>query len=276
MENSCDPSHVHFTHAGFIGARDRAGPINVKLRDQEDGVYTFVSEDPKKASFRNLVLKPPCMLWASSEEMMPGGELALLYFVVPVAPGKSRLMSLVLSSNKKVFGLLSKLFHWQPWLRHLYNHTVAAQDVALLHRQGTNMAAPDWSGWRKGFYLPTSSDAGVVVMRKWLDQVAGGRVAWGPNVSAGDPIQPETRREVLMDTYHGHTGGCRLGRGFRVGGIQAREASGPLKSQSRQGKAGLLRFDQVRAGMRRVGPLEACDGRGGTGVRVGAAACKVV
>lgn len=36
--------------------------------------------------------------------MMPGGELALLYFVVPVAPGKSRLMSLVLSSNKKVFG----------------------------------------------------------------------------------------------------------------------------------------------------------------------------
>lgn len=105
---------------------------------------------------------------------------------------------------------------------------------------------------------------------------AGGRVAWGPNVSAGDPIQPETRREVLMDTYHGHTGGCRLGRGFRVGGIQAREASGPLKSQSRQGKAGLLRFDQVRAGMRRVGPLEACDGRGGTGVRVGAAACKVV
>lgn len=35
------------------------------------------------------------------------------------------------------------------------------------------MAAPDWPGWRKGFYLPTSSDAGVVVMRKWLEQVAG-------------------------------------------------------------------------------------------------------
>lgn len=51
--------------------------------------------------------------------------------------------------------------------------------------QGTNMAAPDWSGWRKGFYLPTSSDAGVVVMRKWLDQVAGeGRPRAGPGSRA--------------------------------------------------------------------------------------------
>lgn len=38
-------------------------------------------------------------------------------------------------------------------------------------------------------------------------------MAWGPNVSAGDPIQPETRREVLMDTYHGHTGGRHPGAG---------------------------------------------------------------
>jgi hypothetical protein len=31
--------------------------------------------------------------------------------------------------------LLSKIFHWQPWLRHLYNHNVSAQDIAVLHRQ---------------------------------------------------------------------------------------------------------------------------------------------
>lgn len=34
LENSADPSHVHFTHAGFIGGRDRAGPIAVRLVEQ--------------------------------------------------------------------------------------------------------------------------------------------------------------------------------------------------------------------------------------------------
>ena len=227
---------------------------------------------------------------------------------------------------------LAKVFHWQPWLRHLYNRTVAAQDIAVLHRQvgsawqhsarpshccqqhctalhlwarllappvptipppqptlvprqGTNMASPEWPGWRKGFYLPTRSDAGVVVLRKWLDTVAGahvamrvgkgrrcwpacahacvgplsllhallavllgmswtrafdrfaalpraadwqtlptrrlpappplpvpppagGGIAWGPNIRPGGaPIQAETRRELLFDHYHQHTGG---------------------------------------------------------------------
>ena len=134
MENSCDPGHVHFTHAGFIGSRDKAGPITVRMLEQasqlqaaaataaasaaaaaaaaaaapwfcavaclaeagadsspdegaqlvlgaltrpallacagtctvlqdEVGVYRFVTEDPNKATFRNLVIKPPCMLW---------------------------------------------------------------------------------------------------------------------------------------------------------------------------------------------------------------------
>ena len=32
---------------------------------------------------------------------MEGGELGLLYFVVPVAPGRSRLFSLPLATNSK-------------------------------------------------------------------------------------------------------------------------------------------------------------------------------
>lgn len=92
--------------------------------------------------------------------MAPDGELALLYFVVPSAPGRSRLMSLPLATSPKfrcslpaaaARGLApaawwlgagvpclestrlppllpccrgpAKLFHWQPWLRHLYNVT---------------------------------------------------------------------------------------------------------------------------------------------------------
>lgn len=34
LENSCDPGHVHFTHAGFIGSAAQAGPLTIKLLQQ--------------------------------------------------------------------------------------------------------------------------------------------------------------------------------------------------------------------------------------------------
>lgn len=43
-------------------------------------------------------------------------------------------MSLALSTSPK-FRAPAKLFHAAPWLRHLFSHTVAAQDVAILHKQ---------------------------------------------------------------------------------------------------------------------------------------------
>lgn len=39
----------------FKQNKDKVETINSSASAQEDGVYTFVSEDPKKASFRNLV-----------------------------------------------------------------------------------------------------------------------------------------------------------------------------------------------------------------------------
>jgi pheophorbide a oxygenase len=102
MENSADPSHVHWTHAGeaeaaharptrecsrltcrlggdlcpplsafaraagFLGAPDCSGPVSVKVDEEGSaggGALRLVCEDEKKATFRELALRPPCMLW---------------------------------------------------------------------------------------------------------------------------------------------------------------------------------------------------------------------
>lgn len=143
---------------------------------------------------------------------MKGGDLALLYFVVPVAPGRSRLMSLPLSTSS-AFRLPARIFHYAPWIRHLFNHTVAAQDAAILHRQGTNMASADFPGWRKGFYLPTPADSGMTVLRKWLESTEGEGIGWGPNVfrpaeGASAPRQAIRERNGLFDNYRDHTRHC--------------------------------------------------------------------
>jgi hypothetical protein len=53
---------------------------------------------------------------AASEGMAPEGELALLYFVVPVGPGRSRLMSLPLATDSKFRWALKLrvVSTWQP------------------------------------------------------------------------------------------------------------------------------------------------------------------
>ena len=145
------------------------------------------------------------MLWGASEGM-EGGELALLYFIVPVSPGRCRLFSLPLSTSPK-FRTLAAIFRRFPWLRHLFNHTVAAQDIALLHRQGTNMEAADFPGWQKGFHL-TPADQGVVVLRKWLANRAGGGVKWGPNVNGAPVREAAVDRESLFENYKAHTRNC--------------------------------------------------------------------
>jgi hypothetical protein len=42
---------------------DLAVVVHCIVLQDEVGVYRFVTEDPNKATFRNLVIKPPCMLW---------------------------------------------------------------------------------------------------------------------------------------------------------------------------------------------------------------------
>jgi pheophorbide a oxygenase len=215
LENSADPSHVHFAHAGALGAPSRAGPLAVREVASDSAALggpdeiRLACDDPQRATFSDLRLRPPCALWAASENA-PGGDLALLYFVVPVAPGRS-LMSLPLSTNA-AFRVPARLFRAAPWLRHLNNHEVSAQDAALLHRKGAALAAPNFAarGWRRGFYLPTKADGGVAALRRWLEAAEGGGVQYGPSVAAAPRCEalPGAARERLFDNWAQHTRSC--------------------------------------------------------------------
>ena len=58
------PVGVGALAAGFIGSPDRAGPVAVKVEEGAgDGTLRLTCEDEKKATFRELTLRPPCMLW---------------------------------------------------------------------------------------------------------------------------------------------------------------------------------------------------------------------
>jgi hypothetical protein len=81
-------------------------------------------------------------------------------------------MSLALSTSPKFRGL-ARVFHALPWVRHLFSHTVSAQDVALLHRQvGGRGSGVGGVGVGWGMHAPLQAWAGLglgrVCLSGWL------------------------------------------------------------------------------------------------------------
>lgn len=134
------------------------------------------------------------------------------------------------------------------------------------------MAAADFPGWKKGFYLPTQSDNGVMVLRKWLESTAGdGGIPWGPNVDTmpGSSREATEIREKLFDNFHDHTQHCpACRRAFNwvraaswVIGALAVVSLGALPSLVRQGSgrlalASALSFVVFALGYRLVKNIE--------------------
>jgi hypothetical protein len=68
------------------------------------------------------------------------------------------------------------------------------------------MAAPSFPGWRCAFYLPTTSDSGIVVLRKWLEEVAGTSCTLGAAAGAAAGTaqqQAQQQAHCMLALYPG-------------------------------------------------------------------------
>lgn len=52
----------------------------------------------------------------------------------------------------------------------------AGDDVFL--GAATRAYAKEGSNWRRSYYMPTSTDAAIVALRRWLEKYAGGAIPW--------------------------------------------------------------------------------------------------
>ncbi|CAK7339111.1 unnamed protein product [Dovyalis caffra] len=126
----------------------------------------------------------------------------LVFFCVPVGPGKSRLI-FTLPRN---FGVWSNRII-PRWVFHLKQNRILDSDLYLLHIQERKMIDVGPSNWQKAYFVPTKSDAQVVAFRKWLQKYSGGQINWGGKFSGALPPTPP--KEQLMDRYWSHVVNCR-------------------------------------------------------------------
>lgn len=224
LENLLDPSHVHFAHHGIIGSRDRAAPLFVEQQGELTTNGGFSLRMQKKGMVgglpSNTYFIPPSLTWLqiggdSNEDNKTTfqSSFSLIFYAVPVGPQRSRIIAGYSISTAPALvkqlinsGALTPLLHAFQWLGDLGQHEVIDGDTLFLRYQ-EEIDAAGGNQWGSSYFLPTRADLGVVLLRKWFQEKAGGGPSYGPDVAATQALPLLTRNQVL-DRYEQHTKIC--------------------------------------------------------------------
>merc|ERR1712176_495740 len=123
-----------------------------------------------------------------------------------------------------------------PHMRHTLNSNIFDGDGVFLTQQQNLVyegnARPAAFGDRKNatwakdiYYTPTSADAMILAMRRWMDNQGGGHPDWQTE-SDNVPIQTDTSQKTLINRYEQHTKHCSLCSGALDYFTQMKKTSG--------------------------------------------------
>ncbi|KAF9686504.1 hypothetical protein SADUNF_Sadunf03G0165500 [Salix dunnii] len=203
IENLVDPAHVPYAHFKLLPVKlDREGgaPIDITINKLDiegfhasrfGGITNFMAPCVYKSAFS----------LPSKKGNEPQRRGLLLFFCVPVGPGKSRLIY----TFPRNFGVwLDRVM--PRWVFHLSQNRILDSDLYLLHLEERKIMEVGPKNWQKACFVPTKSDAQVVAFRKWLKTYSGGQINWGGKFSGTLPPTPP--KEQLMDRYRSHVVNC--------------------------------------------------------------------
>jgi len=119
---------------------------------------------------------------SSKAEARPGDPAGknlthLIFYASPIRPGWSKLIgtSFIVDAATGEPSKAASIFTaaLPAWLRHVLGHEFMAGDLFILSRASSAYAA-EGRRWRSSYWLPTSADAGVVALRRWMETFGGG------------------------------------------------------------------------------------------------------
>ncbi|MBF2007808.1 MAG: Rieske 2Fe-2S domain-containing protein [Chlorogloeopsis fritschii C42_A2020_084] len=216
MENVSDPAHVPVSHHGLVGNRyqDAKYYDMIKVREistQEGFSFEII---PTAANIEQAVhdFQPPCHMRIVSTSK-DGSKLILALYATPTRPGWCRHIGCqVLVKNEAgkipkglgIFGLPMPI-----WLGHVLASLFLHQDLVFLHYQEKILAKQRNDKWLKAVYTPNPQDKMVIAFRQWLEQRAGGSIAWDSRSSSELPAK-ELDKQKLFDVWTTHTQNCKV------------------------------------------------------------------
>jgi len=221
LENTMDVSHVPFTHHATVSKRANACAVELTVTDKSvEGFNGVWASGPRNGYYgpqTTRFAKPGLMVHALRCYEKRGFDTLTVVYAVPVAPGKSRLISRFPFRFKSA--VPRTLFKIIPeWSSHPNANTTLEDDQIFLHKGEREVlaAAKEVASGADGsvplgrlYYMPTTADRFVTGFREWLEDYCGG----GPFGTVGGGIPNELGRQQtvdeLMDRFHSHTAICK-------------------------------------------------------------------
>jgi phenylpropionate dioxygenase-like ring-hydroxylating dioxygenase large terminal subunit len=205
VENLVDPSHVPFAHHGIQGNREKARAVPINMIKSQPDLIQGVME---KSLNTKITFVPPTLVEYGIKLGDSGKQFGLVFYCIPVAPGKSRIVGLFPQNFAKI------VLRLQPrWWNHINERNqVTNGDTIILHRQEISLQEQKQfhQSWKTAYKLPTSADRFVIEFRNWFDKYCHGQLPWSEvEVSIPDNRSIEENRSVLLDVYQQHTQHCR-------------------------------------------------------------------
>lgn len=179
--------------------KEGGGPIKMKIEHAD--IQGFLS--PQERGYFQFAA--PCTFFGTPFQPQEGKKktprILLVFFCIPVAPGKSRV---IWAFPRNVGVWLHKIT--PRWLYHVGQNLILDSDIFLLHVEERKFAAVGLDNWQKACYVPTSSDNMVIAFRNWFRKFCKNRVGWAtPQV---DQLPPTPTKDQLMERYWSHVAQC--------------------------------------------------------------------
>lgn len=225
VENLCDPSHVNFAHHSFMRGADRktGRDMDMGLNMVEESSAGFSAKKnpyPAKEGKYDIKFQPPCLLYYTLVDEDAKSYLGLGTYCVPVAPGRSRLLSRF-PFRLGVAPAMFMIRNTPRWITHLSQNIVMDSDAVFLSTQDETLEQHLNKDKEQPppYYMPASCDTMVVAYRKWLIQHGQGGPKWlgiPAKRSDGEPngwlrpmhVPRREGRDALLDRYRQHTEIC--------------------------------------------------------------------
>ncbi|KAJ1632132.1 hypothetical protein T492DRAFT_591373, partial [Pavlovales sp. CCMP2436] len=247
LENVLDPAHLNFAHHGTISRRGAALPVRLRLLG-EVGRDGFELERGQRGAAKRQAASAPAVAEAALSPPLPStGSVRFVapHFVLSRTDRACAASSLRAGARPQSHPPPPPTHPSPATRRRTFCFTfrsdrlLAPVPPAALASSGRSRgsspkaspkaspgaspgASPLAPNWRRRLLLPTSADAGVVSLRRWLDAYTGGYgvywAEWGgataaarspPAAGPGAPLPAvERSRRALVERLESHTEHC--------------------------------------------------------------------
>lgn len=209
IEHMLDPAHIHITHHGYQGNRQKAQPLEMEVIESSIEGFRGRFRDTKlpNQTWRYLDFIAPSLAHLHFPIPERGWFFGQAFYFFPLGKGKCRILT---RSYRNFVTWQVKLT--PRWWIHLKQNNIVAQDVSILlgqeaevERLGQNI---------KEIYTPIPTcDTFAIEYRKWLDRYGTSLPFYRGYATSKGGKNTDESRDGKIEPYFRHTEFCNSCQG---------------------------------------------------------------